>query len=260
MTMRRLALLLAALALGLGAPGAAHAGGDGRSGDNSAVAINTKDGSSLFKFSFSLKKVLGEIVDNQNAAVAYASCEQCRTTAIAIQIVLVVGSPSTVTPENYAVSVNENCTLCETFSAALQFVVGVDDPSVGLTKQGQRELKEILKEFRALKHQQYTLAEFDAKVRALGDRLRTVLKTQLVSRREHGVEDDDDDDLDESEQDERPAPPQAPPAETTTGTTTDPGTTGTEPATTETAPGTTVTTTETLPTETTGPPPATTAP
>lgn len=244
---RRLALLLAALALVLGAPG--HAAAEDAGGDNSAVAINTKDESSLFKFAFSIKKVLGEVVDNQNAAVAYASCESCQTTAIAIQIVLVSGSPSTVVPENYAISINQNCTLCNTFSAAFQFVIGVDDPSVGLTVQGKRELRAILREFKALKEEQYTLEEFNTKVTALGERLRTVLKTQLVSRRNDPNADDAEDvDTEEDETTERPAPPQAP-AETTTES----GTTGTTESTTA------ETTTESVPTETT-PPPTTTEP
>jgi putative peptide zinc metalloprotease protein len=251
---RRLALLLAALAFVFGAPG--HAAAEDAGGDNSAVAINTKDDSSLFKFAFSLKKVLGEVVDNQNAAVAYASCERCQTTAIAIQIVLVSGSPSTVVPENYALSINENCTLCNTFSAAFQFVIGVDDPSVGFTVEGHRQLLEILQEFKALKDEQYTLEEFHAKMQELGQRLRTLLNTQLVSRRsEPTVADGEEADTVETE---RPAPPQAP-AETTTDSdttaTTDGETTVETTATTTTE--STATTTESVPTETT-PPPTTT--
>lgn len=246
---RRFLLLLAALALVLGAPGPAAAEDAG--GDNTAVAINTKDGSSLFKFAFSIKKVLGEVVDNQNAAVAFASCESCQTTAIAIQIVLVSGSPTTVVPENYAISINQSCTLCSTFSAAFQFVIGVDDPSVGLTVEGKRELREILREFKALKEEQYTLEEFHARTQALGDRLRTVLRTQLVSRRhDPNVEDGADLDAGEDEEEERPAPPQPPPAETTDGATTAPSTS------TESTPATT----ESVPTETTPPPATTTAP
>jgi putative peptide zinc metalloprotease protein len=244
---RRIALLLAALAFVLGTP--RHAAADDAGGDNSAVAINTKDDSSLFKFAFSIKKVLGDVVDNQNAAVAYAGCERCQTTAIAIQIVLVSGSPGTVVPENYAISINESCTLCNTFSAAFQFVLGVEDPSVGLTVEGKRELRAILQEFKALKDEQYTLEEFNAKVTALGDRLRTVLKTQLVSRRTDPDADDGADvDTEEDETTERPAPPQ-PPAETTTES----GTTATTEST------TTETTTESVPTQTT-PPPTTTEP
>ena len=256
---RRLLLLLALLALLLGAPGAARAGDDTQTDpdDNIVQAINTKNGSSLFKFSYSLRKVTGEVVDNANAAVAYSSCERCRTTAIAIQIVLVVGKPSTVAPENVAIAINENCTACQSFAYAFQFVVGVEDETVGLTKSGERELNKILREFRALKRENYTDAEFTARTKELGDRLRAVLATELKPRR--GGDDDDDDEDDDDEQrteTERPAPPEEPvtttstadsttTAETTTatGTTTD---TATE-TTTETEPPATTETTTTTP-------------
>jgi hypothetical protein len=248
---RRLLLLLATLAVALGVLGT-PAGAAASSGDNIVQAINTKDGSSLFKFAFSLRKVTGEVVDNANAAIAYSSCKDCRTTAIAIQIVLVVGSPTTVTPENVALAINDQCTLCESFATAFQFVIGVEDESVGLTKQGKRELRQIIREFRALKRDDYTLEEFHAKTQALGQRLRTVLKTQLQSRRDRGHDDDDDEDDegDQREEDERPAPPAAPPTETSTTPSTTPATTTTT-GTTETTPTTTATTTE-------APPPATT--
>lgn len=234
--MTRRLLLLLALLLALVAPGSAAAQG----GDTTAIAINTKDNSSLFKFAFAIKKVTGEVVDNTNAAIAYASCENCRTTAISIQIVLVSSRPGTVVPENFAISINENCTLCQTFSTAFQFVIGVEDPSVGLTKAGKHELREILREFKALKRDDYTLEEFHARTQALGQRLRTVFRTELQSRRS-GDEDEEEDDVeDETEEEEQPAPA-PPPAETTTeGETTAP-----PPATTETTP----TTTETTPTE-----------
>jgi putative peptide zinc metalloprotease protein len=243
-------LFLIALLVAFAAPGHGSAE-DGNGGNNTAVAINVKDDSSLFKFAFSIKKVTGEVVDNGNAAVAFASCQNCRTTAIAIQIVLVSGSPETVTPENVAISINQECTSCQTFSTAFQFVLGVSDPSVGLTVEGKRQLREILREFRALQDEDYTLEEFHAKTQALGQRLRTVLQTELQSRRPE--EDDDavlDVEEDEEVQEEQPAPPEAPPAETTTGGET------TAPATTESTP----TETSTAPTETTPPPPTTTTP
>ena len=52
------------------------------SDDTAAVAVNTKDGSSVFRLAFSIKKVAGDVVDNANAAVAYSSCESCRTIAL----------------------------------------------------------------------------------------------------------------------------------------------------------------------------------
>src|SRR3954468_13406266 len=102
-TLRRLALVaLFALAIPVGlAPAAALAQ------DNSAVAINTKDDSSLFKLAFSIKEVGGEVVDQTNAAVAYASCKECQTVAIAIQVLIVTTeSPDVLTPTNLAVAVN----------------------------------------------------------------------------------------------------------------------------------------------------------
>lgn len=234
----RLALLLALLSLALWAPGLAQADDGGSGGkDNAAVAINTKDGSSLFKFAFSIRTVLGGVVDNENAAVAYASCESCRTTAIAIQIVFVVGSPSTVTPKNYAIALNEKCTLCQTFASAYQFVIGVPSADVGFTKAGKKELKEILKEFKALKKEDYTAEEFKAKTDALAARLRAVLKNELVT---HAKDENDGEPApgDETDQEERPAPP---PATTETGTTSTDGTTSTGGTTT----GTTTTETTT---------------
>src|SRR3712207_6568132 len=113
--MRRPILFLLAFLLATGLavarPDAAAAGGD-----TSAVAINTKDGSSVFRLAFAIKRVAGDVVDNENAAVAYSRCERCRSVAISIQIVLVTGSPSVVTPKNVAVAVNEQCTLCTSFA------------------------------------------------------------------------------------------------------------------------------------------------
>ena len=240
--MTRRLFVLVGLLLALLVPSQAAAAG----GDNTAVAINVKDGSSLFKFAFSLKKVTGDVVDNSNAAVAYASCERCRTTAIAIQIVLVSGSPTTVVPENLAISINDQCTLCQTFATAFQFVIGVEDPSVGLTPEGKRQLRAILRDFKALKNQEYTLEEFHARTQALGQRLRTLLQTELRSRRP--AEPDEDEEETETEEDEQPEPVVPPPATTTEGQTTAP------PATTETTPPPT----ETVTGETTSPPPTTT--
>ena len=76
------ALVATAIALPAGA-GAAVALADG--GNTSAVAINTTDGSSVFKLAFAIKQVSGSVVDNQDAAVAYSSCDACQTVAISIQ-------------------------------------------------------------------------------------------------------------------------------------------------------------------------------
>ncbi len=187
--MRRCFVLLAALLLAFGLPGFARAdnGSDlGLNPDaNAAIAINTEDGASVFKLAFAIRQVAGDVVDQQNVAVAYASCTSCQTTAIAIEIVLVTGNPSTVTPENVAVAVNENCNLCDTFATAYQFVVSTGGP-VRFTHEGLKELRDIRHELKKLKG--LSNEEIRARLPALIARLRNVLKTQLVPVKpgEHG--------------------------------------------------------------------------
>jgi putative peptide zinc metalloprotease protein len=169
--MRRLTLTLLTLLLAAGFSAAWPS--PARADDNTAIAINTKDGSALFKFAFSVKRVAGDVVDNGNAAVAFASCENCQTVAIAIQIVLVTGDPSVVT--------------------AYQFVFGNGD-NMRFTADGRRMLAEIRKEFHDLRKESesLSLAEIDARVKALVDRIRVVLQNELVPAGNAKPEDDDE--------------------------------------------------------------------
>jgi putative peptide zinc metalloprotease protein len=168
-----LATLVAALGLAAGVPATARA-------DNGAVAVNTKDGSSVFKFAFKIKHVLGDVVDETNAAVAYASCTDCSTTAIAIEIVLVEGSPSTFTPTNEAIAINYLCNLCNTFAAAYQFTIQSAGP-VHFDAQGRQELAAIRKEIRELEKQNLTPFELAEQLKPLIDRLKAVLQNDLVA-------------------------------------------------------------------------------
>ena len=248
--MKRLVLTFLLALVALAAPGIAHAEDSGQ--DNAAIAVNTKDGSSLFKLAFKIRRVAGDAVTATNAAVSYASCTSCRTTAIAFEIVLVTGNPSTVTPTNVAIAVNYECTLCQTFATAFQFVVSTGGP-VRFTAEARQELAAIRKELRELKRADLDPAELDARTQALADRVKAVLATGLVKV---GSEAEDEDELDESEETETtetvptlPPTTTTAPAETvTTGTTT---TTTTTPTTTTTGTTTTSGATETTTTGTT---------
>jgi putative peptide zinc metalloprotease protein len=236
-----LAALLVAFAFAA-LPGAARADDTNPFGlnpdANAAIAINTEDGSSLFKLAFAIREVAGDVVDQQNVAIAYASCSSCQTTAIAIEIVLVTGNPHVVTPENVAIALNVNCHLCDTFAAAYQFVVSTNGP-VRFTREGLRELRAIRKELRNLKG--LSNEEIRARLPALMDRVRAVLRTQLVPARrgEHQGNDNEGD---------QPSTGTTPRGETTPATTS----TGQETVTTPTD-TTDTTTTTTAPTTTTGP-------
>ncbi len=177
---KRLAMLVV-LALALLA-GAAPASSLAQ--DNSAVAINTKDGSSLFQLAFSIKEVGGEVVDQTNQAVAYSNCKECQTVAIAIQVLIVTTeSPDVVMPTNLAVAVNENCDTCTTMALAYQLVLG--GQGLELTKRGERQIREIRRELERLGRRGQSADEIRTRTEALVERLRRVLATELVPRRQH---------------------------------------------------------------------------
>jgi putative peptide zinc metalloprotease protein len=247
--MRRLTTILAALALALGlavgAPASAQA-------DNSAIAVNTKDGSSVFKFAFAIRHVMSDVVDETNSAVSYASCTDCSTTAIAIEIVLVDGSPSTFTPTNQAIAINYQCTLCNTFAAAYQFVIQGTGP-MHFTHDALTTMAHIRKQIRELQDQSLDPFQLQAALNPLIAQLKDVLATGLVSGPPPDGEDNGQDPSSSG-----PAPSAPPGAQT--GTSTAPEATATVPPGTTTGTDTTTTTpTSTAPSETTTPATTTTS-
>lgn len=250
MRSRLLALLLALAALA--GPGVARADDAPITVDpkaNSAIAYNTESGSSLFEFAFAIRHVMGGVVDQQNVAVAWSKCDSCQTTAIAIEIVLVSGTPSTVAPQNVAVAVNESCTLCDTFASAYQFVIGADGP-VHLTGQGMRDLRRIRKEIESWGRQKLTNEQIKTLLPGVVARIKEILATQLVR-----VPKPDEGDQQTTSTRAHDAQPNAPPGSTATTETGTVQTTTTVPAETETGPATTTapTTTTTAPTTTAAP-------
>jgi putative peptide zinc metalloprotease protein len=208
--MKRIALILAAVLCGLTfaavKPASAHAQ------DNAAVAINTKDGTSIFRVAFKIARVNKEIVDNTNAAVAWASCTDCQAIAVAFQIVLIFSDPEVVTPTNIALAVNWECEACVAFAAAFQWVLTTDGP-IHFTPAGHRALAEVRKRLHELRKTDLTLEELIAELQELAAIIRDVLANETVSSG---------------------PPPEPPPAPEPTTTTTETTETTTEPTTTTT--------------------------
>jgi putative peptide zinc metalloprotease protein len=177
---RRLLAALAALVVGVSAGTLPATAADG---DTAAVAVNTRDGSTLFRFAFSVRQILGDVVDQSNTAVAYASCTECRTVAISVQVLLVSGSPDTVTPTNLALALNDGCTECETLASAYQFVFGNGD-DLRFTAEGRKQIAEIRRRFQELRKQGDTLslAEVQTQADALAGELREVLASEVTPR------------------------------------------------------------------------------
>jgi putative peptide zinc metalloprotease protein len=95
----------------------------GRPGDNTAVALGTRDGATQYDVAYALVWVTdGGEVRQRNAAYALASCDGCTTVAVAFQVILVVGQSDVVVPQNLAVAGNAQCRDCVTTALAVQLV------------------------------------------------------------------------------------------------------------------------------------------
>lgn len=179
---RRLAVVAAALLAMLvpAVPASAQ-------GDTTAIAINTKDGFDVFRLAFQVRRATQDVVDTGNGAVAYASCTDCQTVAIAIQVVLVSGyDSSVVAPENLAIAINESCVLCDTLASAYQFVLTAEG-NLHFTAEGNRRLAEIRQALLDLKKADLTGAEIQAKLDLIMEDLADILTNELVPAGESGT-------------------------------------------------------------------------
>lgn len=150
--------------------------------DTTVVAINTRDGSSIFRLAFNIRRITGEVVDQSNAAVAFASCDDCRTVAVSLQLLLVMSDPDVVTPTNLALAVNQDCTSCETLASAYQYVLGVGGP-VHFDAEGNMELAAIRQALRDLARDSddYDLFQIQEEIDVLIERLGVVVDEHLVA-------------------------------------------------------------------------------
>ena len=148
--------------------------------DNSAVAINTKDGTDLFRLAFSVDRVMSTAHDDpDNAAVAYSSCNACETTAIAVQVVISSTPPEgESSPSNIALAINENCSSCETVALAYQIVMYSDEP-VKLSKDGRERVKGIVQQMRDLEDQDLPPDQLNTQMDSLVGELAQVYQEEL---------------------------------------------------------------------------------
>jgi len=120
---RRIAVMVSIIA-SLSLAGAPQAFASGTGGaDNIVVAQNQTTGALVARAKTSVAHDPGPTVANVNQAYAHASCTDCRTVAVAVQVVLVEGPTTDFRPTNVALALNENCLRCATFAFARQEVL-----------------------------------------------------------------------------------------------------------------------------------------
>lgn len=158
---------------------ASPSGSSGQQGDNSATAVNTQDGKAVYAISLKITQLSGDTLAPTNAAVAYASCSDCETVAIALEGVLVYGDPTVNAPTNLAVALNEDCTNCQTLAVAYQDVVQ-SSGRVRITGAGRREIARIRADLNQLRHDNLTVPEILARVNDDAARFLAVLHDDVV--------------------------------------------------------------------------------
>jgi putative peptide zinc metalloprotease protein len=117
--------LLLALSLTLQPHPAAAIGGP----SNIVIAVNHTDGRLAIKADLKVNREPGMVAAPQNFAFATASCTDCRTIAVALQLNFANRHAPYSAPQNAAVAVNGSCLRCATIALAYQFVYAVDDPT-----------------------------------------------------------------------------------------------------------------------------------
>jgi putative peptide zinc metalloprotease protein len=148
-------------------------------GDNAAVATNTQDGALVFRLAFALQFIEDGVIDQSNTAIAQASCQACRTIAIAVQVLIATGDVHLVAPTNLAVALNEQCPSCATLAYAYQLVLALPNV-VGLSAEADEKLKAILAAMVVLGTSDAPVDEIQRQLDALTVKLRDVVVTELV--------------------------------------------------------------------------------
>ncbi len=106
------------------APAAANA--DGFGPRDNLVSLNNSDSSAPMVQASTVGRLAegNDPVTDTNLAYARSfNCTGCRTVAVAIDVVVVAGSPKNVQPQNVALAVNQNCYSCATFAYANQYLL-----------------------------------------------------------------------------------------------------------------------------------------
>jgi hypothetical protein len=128
----------------------ASAGADASGGANQVVIVqNTTDGATLVNARTQVVPVASDTVTSANIAAAVnAACTGCHSTAAAVQILIIKGSPSTFTPGNAAGAANGGCDSCGAFAFARQHWIQVDQ-TTNLSGAAREQVAELRSEIAA---------------------------------------------------------------------------------------------------------------
>ncbi|HEY7623410.1 MAG TPA: hypothetical protein VIA63_00135 [Candidatus Limnocylindria bacterium] len=109
---------------------------------------NKQDGRFMARASIRMHRIKGDDVTPVNLALAQATCTDCQTIAVAVQVAFYERGAHNVQPQNIAIASNVGCTHCVTIARAIQYVIPVDDLKKDVPDEVKRLVKDLDKEAR----------------------------------------------------------------------------------------------------------------
>lgn len=157
-------------------------------GPGNVVRLHNKmDGRLRIKGKIELNRMHGQRVTPRNTASSFASCTDCQTVTVALQLNLYKSTATWVAPVNQAVALNVECTRCATVAVAIQYVLPVEDPNATphdvdqLILEMRRELQDIHSDHKI------TVAEAETRLNSVIARF-TTLSDSLNQQRAEATE------------------------------------------------------------------------
>jgi hypothetical protein len=183
-----LAVATALLALVVGVMPSSAGGGN-----NVVVVSNTVDSQTLASASTQVIPVpMDDVTSSNIAAAVNAGCTGCHSSAVAVQILIVVGRPHNFQPGNAAAAANGGCDACGAYAYARQHWIQITGPAV-LGGGARAQIDEIRQEIANVTSSilpsdavtDPTLSrdrELDSELNALSDQLIQVVTRALQNR------------------------------------------------------------------------------
>src|SRR5438874_3037964 len=156
---------------------------DNGSPQNIVQVVNTTDSNLMVGGQVQLNTIDSSVVEPANAAVAYSSCNNCQTLAVALQINLMESKVTTFQPENLALAVNYQCFHCTTIADAIQYNIDVHEGDDGSPGRAKHLVKEMNRQLATASHAS-SLAQAETEVDAVLQEFQDLAASLSIRRDE----------------------------------------------------------------------------
>lgn len=164
--------------LAFGAPAARADDGIRGAYNNLVKVTNRSDDATSVAARIAVPEVDNATLDNTNLASAFASCTDCRTVAVAIQVVVAEGPVTTFTPGNAAVALNDACLRCQTFAYARQEVLSPGTP-VQISDEAAAAIGDLQDQIQAVAGSDEGFAQMSADLDNLTEQVVSVVQGEI---------------------------------------------------------------------------------